>query len=385
MFLEGNNYIAAITDFGIQNIITPTKRHGAELGDYSLRLLCSLGYTDSKRYQYEPAKEHFGRAVITAWLDCDELEFANATMGEAVVLLRQGQYSKAEKALTIAKEVYTNLGAKREVIDAAWHLGEVHSEKGEYLAAEAWYLEAKAVSTQCGLEYQVAYAMLGLGHVYTACKEYDKAEESYSQTREIFERFGNKFGAAEAIRGLGSIHSAWHDSSKAAEMWTEAKNRFTSIGAEEKVADILWLRGDTYLQKLVLEVVKARASDVEDRQISADLGRQARASYKEAQEISTRIGDKARAAKASLGLAEVDCLLEGLDKGAESYERAKEILVDLKDELGVASAMRRRATVYFLQEKHAEAEKAYAEAKEIYTRLGATSKAAEVTLQLGEL
>lgn len=161
-----------------------------------------------KMYRYEPALEHFFRALgrLERRVSLDDAALMQTAVG--YLSYRNGRYQTATKYFKEALETWAKVVADEPVLPETRHLaarrglGSIHERLGEFGQAEEHLEEAISKAQKEGEHPELAWATARLGFFHIRSGKWIEAEREMDQAEEIIKRL---FPIVQGRRGLETL------------------------------------------------------------------------------------------------------------------------------------------------------------------------------------
>jgi DNA-binding SARP family transcriptional activator/tetratricopeptide (TPR) repeat protein len=287
------------------------RRAAREAGDRDgeAQALHGLGTTYGRLGRYEPARDHFERA-LTLFREAGDLVGQARAFGNLGMLHdRQGRYDPAadhhRQALTLfqlAGDPVGEANALTSLAGAEWQLG-------RYEPAADHIERALAMFREIGDPDGEAYALDSLGLLEQRLGRHHQAAEHHREVLTLWRRLGNRQGEAAVLDNLGVVHTRLGQHEEAVEYHRRAVALFRELG--ERFSEAWALNG-------LGEATCAAGRAVE-----------AVAHHTAACAVADEIGSAGQQARAHAGLGRAHHALHEPASAREHYEHALSLYTQL--------------------------------------------------------
>jgi tetratricopeptide (TPR) repeat protein/transcriptional regulator with XRE-family HTH domain len=182
--------------------------------------------------------------VAVRLADWEGQAYANHGLGRACALI--GSYTEADKYLSLAVQLYRQLGERTAEARCHIDVGHVLARQALYPAALIQAREAEELYRAAGHEAGQAGALNNIGWYQIQMGEYQSARVYCQQALSRFQAAGSRHGAAIALASLGCAYNALGDHNRGIESCEEALRCIVEHGDLPNQADILTQLGDIH-------------------------------------------------------------------------------------------------------------------------------------------
>ncbi|MCB1553498.1 MAG: protein kinase [Xanthomonadales bacterium] len=168
----------------------------------------ALGVGYMQLGQYQPAREHFERAVSLRTAQQDIRGESAALRNLATIQAIQGDFGGADASLTQARERLLQLGDPELLADLDNDRGVLAEEQGHFSAALDFYRSALAFRQQHDDAGRLGESLLNVAFAYYQLGEFDNALVYWQQADQTFRSGEDEVGALRAREGLALAHLA---------------------------------------------------------------------------------------------------------------------------------------------------------------------------------
>jgi len=129
--------------------------------------------------------------------------------------IETGEYKKAIRYLSEAKEAYNIIGDKTSTVNAMNLLGKAYYLYGYHDDSMKNHNEALVMANQIGDELSVGDTLNNIGVIYVSNGEYNKAIGCFQRSFDIFSRLQNKVNVGKTLYHLGEVYANLGEYNKA--------------------------------------------------------------------------------------------------------------------------------------------------------------------------
>jgi CHAT domain-containing protein len=235
--LEHYQLALAISE-ALQSVTSMSQDHG----NIALSL---LGMGDSAG-----ALQHFERAIELAESAGMRQDVAFWTRGKANAMIRQGQYQQGLNLHRAAVDLYAELDAKTEAVEATHDLGAMYLALGDPASAGDWFERSMALAREIGLPRGITSNLLALGDLQVRRQGLEEADALYRQAWQRAREGAEMMLAAEALLRLSAIHrqqqrytEASEEASQALALASELETPYLQSAAQFQLGEISRIQG----------------------------------------------------------------------------------------------------------------------------------------------
>lgn len=210
----------------------------------------ALGIIDQALGRFDPAIEHFKRAIDIRLNNRDQMGEIKARINLASVMAEQGQYQNAldengyvGKLLDSIKP--TTIEVKEEKRGVFTNLGSIYTVLGQWEKSLSFHKKALILTEEMHSKEDKAIVFQSLGYTFAEMHKYPEAINYFNKALEI-QKNSNLSSCAEILNSLGLTLNESGKPDKAISMLTEAKQIFNNIGALRLEAATLDSLGSLY-------------------------------------------------------------------------------------------------------------------------------------------
>ncbi len=231
-----------------------------------------------------------------------------------------GRLDEAERHLTAALSLFTQVSDDRGTASTVDDLGKLHWLRGDYAKALDFGQRGLAMRRQIGDRRSIALSLNNLGLVYQDSGQFKKALAAFEQALEIRRDIGDLVGVSQTLNNLGTVAQDSREDARALQLFTEAYDTAKETGDRNRIAIIVTNIGETH-----------------NRLGAAD---KAVAYLKQAEELADELGDKIGLAEALRGLGKAYLTLREFTKARECTARALTLFREVESKVQVGVALR---------------------------------------------
>jgi len=292
----------------------------------------------------------------------EEYERAAGIVTAAWQYLARWGYIELAMSL-LQQSANTTLGGTKAI--AAGNLATLYHELGDWKTALRLYSDVKEIFEELGDRKNVATVLHQLGIVHEHQGNYPEAVKLYQQSLEIKKDLGDKSGIASSLHQLGMVHQDQGNYPEAVKLYLQSLEMAKDLGDKSGIAYSLGQLGNVhYMQGNYLEAVNL---------------------YQQNLEMSKQIGDKSSIANALHQLGMVHHHQGNYLEAVKLYLQSLEMAKDLGNKSGIAYSLHQLGMVHQDQGNYPEAVKLYEQSLELLKDLGDKSGIARSLCQLGKL
>jgi tetratricopeptide (TPR) repeat protein len=225
-YLDGGHSSDALTIHG--HALHASRQAGDLAGQGDA--LINLGSAQLRLSRYEPAAEHFRRALPLVRRVGDRSGQARALAGLGAVEERLGRYGPAIEHLHQALDLHQQTGDRTGEARCLGHLGHVEGRLGRYGPATGHLQRALALFRQSGDRAGEADALIDLGAVEGRPGRHEPAIEHFQQALSLYRQLGNRDGEADALDTLGALDTRLGRPDRAVEHHQQALALYRETG-----------------------------------------------------------------------------------------------------------------------------------------------------------
>lgn len=165
-----------------------------------------MGLVAYDQRQWGEALNYFEQALVLYRSLDDLYQTARVLNNRGLVLLRDGQWDKAEESYRDAiRQFLAADDDQTERFKAVMNLGNIFLMRQEYEAAIRQYREALPVFQQCHYMVDLAHIYNNLGMAYTGLSDWQTAEAFYKSSITHWQNLGDANNLANVLDNLGAM------------------------------------------------------------------------------------------------------------------------------------------------------------------------------------
>jgi tetratricopeptide (TPR) repeat protein/DNA-binding winged helix-turn-helix (wHTH) protein len=245
-----------------------------------------------------------------------------------------GEYEKAEKVLSEARDLFAASGNPRDSAIVLLDLADVYSDRSQFLAARDSYTEALRLFRQTGAQQKIALTLSSLGSLLYEQGMLEEAKKCQEDALRIDREIGN--GTARDSNNLANVLEAMGDLLNALQMRQVAVEGFHQDGDSANEAISATNLGEILLKR----------GEISSAQQNID----------RAMAMQQKIGHKRGLGFSLFVLAEIQRQQDRLQDARSTAEQNVALRRELKDETKIPETQMQLAEIALEQGKSAEAE-----------------------------
>jgi CHAT domain-containing protein/Tfp pilus assembly protein PilF len=221
------------------------------------------------------ALQHFQRAIELAESAGMRQDVAFWMRGKANAMIRQGQYQQGLELHRAAVELYAELKAKTEAVEASHDLGAMYLSLGDPASAEDWFERSMALAREIGLSRGITTNLLALGDLQVRRQGLEEADALYRQAWQRAREGAEMMLAAEALLRLSVIHlrqqryaEAAEEASQALAIAKELEAPYTQSAAQFQLGETSRMQGEHDRALEQFQAARDALPDVADPELS---------------------------------------------------------------------------------------------------------------------
>ncbi len=156
---------------------------------------------------------------------------AEILVKKAGIFLEMAQFEQAISNASRAKDIYRQIGVKKEEANALVLIGRAHTHKGDYDAAMEYMKAGLEIFDEVGDEDLKARTLLNIGLIHSDKGDYALALRCNEECINIYRLQGNRDGEARILVNTGSVYQKLGKLDEALEYFRRATEIFQEIGS----------------------------------------------------------------------------------------------------------------------------------------------------------
>lgn len=314
-------------------------------------------------------------------------------------------YTAALEKLTLARQLFQELGeVKSEGLTLTW-IGFVYSSTGQKKTAITYYLESVPLFEKVDDKKNLATALNNLGLAYSALGEHPKALEFLTRALPMLQELELQKEVATTLNNLGTVYNQLGQQTKALELYQQSLPIFRTIGDQKGEAFTLNNIGVIFQQTgelkkaldYFLQALPLRRSSGDRRGEAATLSNlgltynylgqfwKSLDHYTQALVLMKAIGDRRSEATVLVNQAQAYSVLGNTEKSLESLLDALALFQKLGDRSLEAVTFNNIGVAYVIQGKLQKALEQYEQALQLRQQVGDKDGAASTLNNIGDV
>jgi len=209
--------------------------------------LLDCGEQAFSRDEYNNALQVLEQARQMAARLQDRARLASALWRSADILVRLGNASRAEPAVTESLRLREELQDKKGMAQSWTTMGGLWRLRGDFSRARECHLQCLKLSQEIGNREGVAFALNNIGASYDTQGDSVRALEYYERSLSELERLGDKRRAARVMINVGWMYGNLGDYGRSLELYRQAMGISQQLGDRFRVADAWDALGNVHL------------------------------------------------------------------------------------------------------------------------------------------
>lgn len=213
------------------------QRSGSSLPSVRANALIGMAYIMTRQGDYASARSIYEQSLTIGKELGDKQIIGDALNGLGHVALGQGDYASARSLYSTSLKAYRELSNEGHVAGSLNNLGEVARCQRDYQLARSLYEESLAIARRLGNRRTIAIALSNLADVACQHDDYVSAHLFYKESLIIYRDLAGKHGIAYALDGLADLAAAQRQPERAARLLGASEYLYKTIGVRPNLAD----------------------------------------------------------------------------------------------------------------------------------------------------